>query len=137
MNNIFLHFTIKGDDLDTKELSKSIPINAEVFVKGERIVNKFIRNCDHKLQKTNRWVYSIESMKNPNINVLIKTMHKDLSPYVKLINQYTNRYASLLDIVVYTNSEKPFSKFNVTLSKTSIKIIHSLNTRYSLTVWDA
>ena len=137
MNHLFLYFTIKGEDLDTTEISKKISVNATVFVKGERVLNKFIKNGDNKFQKTNRWVYSLESIKNSNINTLIKRMYKELSPYIKQINQYTTKYASLLDIVIYTNVEKPASKFNITLSKSSINIINALNTRFSLTIWDA
>ena len=134
MDKIFIRFFIKGDDLDVYKMSKDIAVNADLFEKGAIIKNKFC--VQTKPQKTNRWVYSAESEKNENINSLLKRMYKALYPWIGAINEYTKRYYSLLDIVVYSNSEKPITKYNLALSKDSIRIIAKLNTKFSLTIYD-
>ena len=134
MNKIFVSFTIKGDNLNVYELSKNVPVHSDVFLKGESVSNKF--NSKTKLQKTNRWVYSIESQEKEGLNDVLKRINKDLSPWIDNISKYTKKHPSLLDVVIYSNASEPISKFNVTLSKSSIKIINKLNARFSLTIFD-
>ena len=133
MCKIFVRFTIQGDELDVSGMHKDIPIQADVFIKGAPVITKF--NNGNKIQKTNRWVYSIESQGN-GVNSILQKMRKELHLYREQLAQYTKKHLSLLDIVIYANSEKPLTKFNVSLSKTNIKFVSELNTRVSLTVFD-
>ena len=136
-SKIFIRFTIKGDDLNLSEICADIPVPADVFVKGETILPKLrLKKYEPKPQKTNRWVYSIESEKSENINALLKRMYMDLKASLPYIEQYTKMHSSLLDIVVYVNSPEPMYKYNVNLSKNSLKIIDKLNSKMSFTVFD-
>ena len=135
MEKIFIRFTIKGDDLDLHEISESISVQADLYVKGNDVPRKF-ESQKPMIQKTNRWVYSIESKNNENLNRILKRLIKNLNPWLNEINRYTKKYQSLLDIVIYTNTEEPLSRYNIKLSKTSLKNICKLNTPFSLTVFD-
>ncbi len=136
-SKIFIRFTITGDNLDLAAICADITVPADVFVKGDTVLPKLkLKDYRPKPQKTNRWVYSIESEKSENINALLKRMYMDLKTDLMYIEKYTKRYSSLLDIVVYVNSSVPMYKYNVNLSKSSLKIIDKLNSKMSLTVFD-
>ena len=134
MSQIFVRFTIKGDNLNINEITNDITIDAMIFVKGESVINKFSKN--NKVQKTNRWVYSIESQAGDDVNSVLTRMKKDFRLVKHKIIKYTQSYSSLLDIVIYSNADKPLTKFNVSISKTNLKFIGELNTKMSLTVFD-
>ena len=120
MYKIFIRFTIQGDTLDIHEILDDIPIKADVFIKGEPVITKF--NNGNKTQKTNRWVYSIESQ-GDGVNSVMQRMRKELCSHKDKIRDYTKKHFSLLDIVIYENSDKPLTKFNISLSKTNLKFI--------------
>ncbi len=133
MYKIFVRFTIQGDELDVSGMLNDIPIQADVFIKGAPVITRF--NNGNKTQKTNRWVYSIESQ-GDGVNSVLQRMRKELHSYKDKLAQYTKKHASLLDIVIYENSDKPLTKFNLSLSKTNLKFVVELNTKVSLTVFD-
>ena len=133
MTKIFLHFTIKGDGLDVIQVAKDLPPKADVFSKGEIFKYKFNREF---IQKTNRFVYSIESEKDEGINSVFRRMEKDFRPYIKNVSKYTSKYNSVLDIVIYEDKEEPITVFHTTLSKKSLSFINKLNTRLSISIFD-
>ena len=134
---VFLRFTISGDDLNLEQIRNDITVESKIFVKGSLVEYNFPRkNYKPKYQKTNRWVFSLESSGSKSLNDVIKRMYGCLKNSMADIARYSAKYHSLLDIVVYVNSEKPISKYNTVLSKSSLKIISKLNTKLSLTVFD-
>ena len=134
MSKIFLRFTIKGDTLNLDELSQSIPIDADVYNKGDVISTGL--GILLKPQKTNRWVYSREFSKSETLNSALKSMKTDFMPHLKKLANYTKSYPSLLDIVIYSNETAPMYKFNASLSKSNLKFINMLNTKLSITFYD-
>ena len=133
MTKIFVHFTIKGDDLDVDRLAADVPVKSKLFHKDEVVECKFNKTF---FQKTNRFVYSTESQNGEKVNAVLKRMKKDFGAYIKRVSEYTSKHQSILDIVVYEDKDKPITVFNTKLSKESIAFINKLNTRVSISIFD-
>ena len=131
MAKIFVHFTIKGDNLDVDKLAADVPVKSKLFHKDEVVECKFNKTF---LQKTNRFVYSIESQNGEKVNGVLKRMKKDFGAYIKRVFEYTSKHQSILDIVIY--EDKQITVFNTKLSKESIAFINKLNTRVSISIFD-
>ncbi len=131
-NNIFIHFTIKGDNLDLKDIQKLIPISTCIFKKNETYEQKIIK--DVKPQSTNRWVYSKEFINTDNLNCCVNQIANEMNPYLKEIKFFTKRYNSLFEIVIYVSKET--SIFNTCLSKKSMKFLSEINAKVNLTFID-
>ena len=132
MKKIFVRFTIKGDELDINQLSQDVCVNADTYVKGWIYPHKF--NGNPKPQKTNRWVYSLESESTENVNDILSRLFVNLSPFLEKINVYTKKFYAVTDIVVY--ADETSSTVNLNLSKKSIAILHGLNSKISFSVID-
>jgi len=61
-------------------------------------------------------------------------MYEDIRPYLKAVQVYSRKFNSILEIVIYMDENT--SRFNVKLSKQSIKILDMLNVKFSLTFVD-
>lgn len=137
MEKIFLRLTIKGNSLNLSQISKDISLPAEIFEKGTEVRYNFkLTTAKPRFQATNRWVYSIESQEKEDLNRILGRMYKDISPCLDKLNEYIKKHRSILDIVVYTNKPESISCYNVTLSKTSLKIISRLDIEFSLAIFD-
>jgi len=134
MNKIFIRFTIKSDKLNLLEIRNNIRLeeNVSVYQKGEIYELKY--NVKAQPQKTNRWVYSIESVAKEKLNALLKRMFKDLKPHINDIRSYTKKYYSIIEIIIYEEEQK--SIFNTNLSKENLKLLNLINTRLSITFID-
>ena len=133
MKKYFVHLSITGDNLILEQIKKDVPLNASVYEKGKVYFGKYDKKHYHP-QKTNRWVYSWESNGNENLNVLIKRMYAEIRPHIKFLQSYFRKFNTLLDIVIYVDENT--SRFNLKLSKQSIKILNMLNVKFSLTFVD-
>ena len=133
MKKYFIHCSIKGEKLVLDQIKKDIPLKADLYEKGKVYVGKYNKKHYHP-QKTNRWICSWESNNKENINALIKRMYEDIRPYLKAVQVYSRKFNSILEIVIYMDENT--SRFNVKLSKQSIKILDVLNVKLSLTFVD-
>ena len=132
MRKTFLRLTIQGDLLEPYKLSREIPLKADLYKKDEIYKTKY--SIPVKPQKTNRWVYSIESNSAESLNCILNKLYVDLSPYLDKLNSYSSKYNVLLDVTIYEDGNK--SRFNANLTKKSIDIIDAINAKFSLTFVD-
>ena len=129
----FVYFTIKGDSLDLNQIREDIPLDAKIYEKG-KVYHGLNKRLAHKPQKTNRWCYYLEAGSHKSINAVLKQMYEELKPHLKNLQQYTKKYHSLIDVVIYV--EEITARFNLQLSKKSIEILNRINSKVSITFVD-
>ena len=130
---VFVYFTIKGDSLDLNQIREDIPLDAKIYEKG-KVYHGLNQSLTHKPQKTNRWCYYLEAGSHKSINAVLKQMYEELKPHLKNLQQYTKKYHSLIDVVIYV--EEITARFNLQLSKKSIEILNRINSKVSITFVD-
>ena len=134
MHKTFARLTLKSNLMDPEEIKRELPILAEIYKAGDIIETKYSSSI--KTQKSNRWVYSLESFENENINSVIKRIYRDVAPYKAKFIEYTHKFHAMLDIVVYYDLEKITISHNTSLTKTSLNILSELNVKLNISIFD-
>ncbi len=128
----FFRFTIKGDDLHPTDIKQKVDLPCEIFIKDETTF--FGIRKRPFIQKTNRWVYRSSDQGKMGISPFLVSQLEILAKHVEPLKEYTTRYHSLIELVIY--EEREISPFNIKLSKRAQYLLNKLGVKFSITFID-
>ena len=128
----FFYFTIKGDDLHPMDIKEKVDLPCEIFIKDETTIVGILKRP--VIQKTNRWVYRSSDQGEMGISPFLVSQLEILAKHVVPLKEYTTRYHSLIELVIY--EEREISNFNIKLSKRAQYLLNKIGVKFSITFID-
>ena len=97
----FFRFTIAGDELDVSKLKEIVNLPADIYYKDTQIKKIVGKNEICIPQKTNRWVYSNETIDSSKPETFLTNNLKTLKKYLPILKTYIQSYKCRLDLILY------------------------------------
>lgn len=117
----FFRFTIAGDKLNVAELKEKISLDSNVYIKDIPVEKNLGNKKIVVYQKTNRWVYSNETVDFSKPETFLTKNLLTLKKYLPIFRTIIPNYECRIDLIIYSGN-----KTDICLSTKQMKILNDL-----------
>lgn len=117
----FFRFTISGDNYDPEETRRCVDMEAIVYKKGEVTETRY----GAVVQKTNRWVYSVERTDEEAIGDFLTRYLKTVVNRLDELKSFILDNNAKIELILYAGD-----KTDLFLSKEQIKLLNALDVEF-------
>ncbi len=117
----FFRFTISGDNYDPEETRRRVDMEAIVYKKGEVTETRY----GSVVQKTNRWVYSVERTDEEAIGDFLTRNLKTVVNRLDELKSFILDNNAKIELILYAGN-----KTDLFLSKEQIKLLNALDVEF-------